>query len=155
MTKRKRSSLFVDPEVQGAIQKKIFLYAGWCMLFITIPLFIALAFIEPDRLYFQQFGTIWYRYWPIYVTLIAMLPFFIYDTLRLTNRFVGPVFRLRRELRRFAEGGDFQPIRFRGTDFWNDLAVQFNHLVERVKAAEKQVAANESTEARESSSAEI
>lgn len=154
MTKAKRSTLGVDPEVQGTILRRIPFYAVWCLLFINIPLLIAMAFLEPDRMIVEQFGAIGGRFWPIYVTLLAMLPFIAYDVLKLSNRFVSPVFRLRRELRRFAKDGDFQPVRFPDADVWNELAEQYNHLVGRVKAAEERLAALESTQPLESSSTE-
>jgi hypothetical protein len=51
------------------------------------------------------------------------------DTLRLTNRFVGPIYSLRRALREAAEGNVSRPLQFRDDDFWRDVADDFNRAL--------------------------
>lgn len=67
------------------------------------------------------------------VTLISAafgLPLILLRLIRLTNRFVGPVHRLKLSLRRLARRDAVQPIRFRQTDFGHELADAFNELLQ-------------------------
>lgn len=66
-------------------------------------------------------------------TLLLLAPIFAYDLLRLSNRFVGPIFRLRRELRRLSNGEPVTMIDFREGDFWHDTADSFNRVREELE----------------------
>ena len=63
------------------------------------------------------------------IVMAALCPAFMLDTIRFSNRFVGPISRFRRHLRDMADG---QPTKcqFRGTDFWTDMADEYNEAVE-------------------------
>ncbi len=140
MAKPERKKLFVDPSVQGALLKRIVLYWVFCLLFITVPLLIGKTFTEPDRLFFEQFGSLWSQYWPVLFTSLLLLPFVLYDVLKLSHRFTGPLVRLRREMGRLADGEAVQPLRFRDHDFWQDLADRFNVLADRMEADDREQA---------------
>ena len=62
------------------------------------------------------------------------------DTIRLSNRFAGPVSRLRNAMRKVADGGSYEPLKFRGNDFWTELADDYNRFMveteRRIAAAE-------------------
>jgi hypothetical protein len=64
--------------------------------------------------------------------MFFMLPIFIVDTIKLSNRFAGPIYRLRLTIRSLAEGETFRPLRFRDFDFWQGLADDFNMMVDRL-----------------------
>jgi hypothetical protein len=51
----------------------------------------------------------------------------------LSNRFVGPLVRLRRSMRKLARGEHVDPICFRDNDFWHDFANEFNAVAARVQ----------------------
>jgi hypothetical protein len=76
-----------------------------------------------------------YRYAPTVLVVLVLAPIFIRDFCKLSNRFVGPMVRLRRAMRDLAEGREVSPIHFRTRDFWKDLAADFNRVVERVQAS--------------------
>jgi nitrogen fixation/metabolism regulation signal transduction histidine kinase len=67
------------------------------------------------------------------LVLFFMLPAFIVDTIKLSHRFAGPIFRLRGVFRSLASGEKYQPLRFREMDFWQELADDFNRMVERLR----------------------
>ncbi len=50
------------------------------------------------------------------------------------HRFAGPMYRLRMALGQMAGGDVPQSIRFRSRDFWQDVAVDFNTVVERYES---------------------
>jgi hypothetical protein len=132
-----RKSLFVDAQVQGAIIRRLALYFCSTFVFLLLPSAIARTVLEPERLFFAHLRDVTSEYWPLLLTLIAMVPFVFYDTLKLTNRFAGPIYRLRRELQRFDNGEPISRIKFRDGDFWRELSIHVNSLLERVRVAEE------------------
>jgi hypothetical protein len=65
----------------------------------------------------------------ILLTLAVLLPKFVYDWLKASHRFAGPVEKLRRALRDLAEGKEYAELRFREDDFWRQLADELNSAV--------------------------
>ena len=61
---------------------------------------------------------------------------FIRDSFRLSNRFAGPIGRVRHALHELAEGKPFVPIELRKGDFWPEIAQELNAAVERVTRKE-------------------
>ncbi|RIK83542.1 MAG: hypothetical protein DCC67_05825 [Planctomycetota bacterium] len=76
---------------------------------------------------------LWWTHGPFLMVLFFMLPVFIVDTIKLSHRFAGPIFRLRGVFRSLASGEQFQPLKFRDMDFWQELADDFNRMVERLR----------------------
>ncbi len=133
MSKSKRRQLYVDRHLQGAIIRRVATYWACCVLFLVIPLCIGNAFRRPDLLFYEQFGNLWNQYWPVLVCMACILPFFLLDALELSNRFAGPLFRLRRHMHLLAEGKQVEPLQFREDDFCHEIALDFNRVLERHK----------------------
>ena len=55
-----------------------------------------------------------------------LLPMVLGRHRALSNRFTGPMLRLRRSMRALARGEHVEPIEFRGGDFWQEFAAEFN-----------------------------
>lgn len=130
-TKRRHRTL-VDHEVQGRLLRKISLQ--WATLFIanTLGLMIWLRMFEqPDATWGETLGDVTRRYLPFFVISTALIPAFLWDTLKTTNRFAGPIMRLRAALADASRGQAVKPLRFRTSDFWRDIADDFNTLVKR------------------------
>ena len=135
MSKSKRRQLYVDSHVQGTIVRRVVAYWACCVLFVVIPLCIGNAFRRPDLLFYEQFGNLWNQYWPVLVSMACMLPLFLHDALKLSNRFAGPLFRLRRHMHLLAEDKQVEPLMFREGDFCQKMALDFNRILERSKNA--------------------
>jgi len=65
------------------------------------------------------------------VLLVCLLPYFVYDSLKLSNRFAGPMVRLHRAIRGLSQGETVAPIHFRQGDFWPEVADDFNGMLDR------------------------
>lgn len=127
----RRRKLFVDPAVQGAIVRRALVYWMACLLFITLPLLIARTLAEPQKLVFEHLDAL-LPLLPVLLCSLAALPFVLYDLVRLTNRFAGPMLRLRRAMRQLAAGEAVAPIHFRDGDYWQELATHFNQIAARL-----------------------
>jgi len=128
-TQRKKH--FVDRAVQGAILLHI--VAHWAMFLFAAGLF--LFFIELLAGDPRDAGkNLLPRHGPTVLAVLVLGPILIRDLCKLTNRFAGPMVRLRRAMHDLAEGREVSPIHFRERDFWKDLAIDFNRVVERVQS---------------------
>jgi hypothetical protein len=145
---KKRTRLWVDPSVQGALIVRVLIYWFACMIFVTLPLALIQTLANPGQYLYQHYLDVLFRHWPILAALTAMIPLFIYDTILFSHRFAGPISRLRRELGRYEQGERIFPIAFRKGDFWRDLVDRINNLVERAETAERRLAEIEAESAR-------
>ncbi len=131
-TLKPRKKSLVDPEVQGGVLRKIAIH--WVLFFIanTIALMIWIRlFVQPDADWGTTFVDTLRRFLPFFVVTTALIPAFVWDTLKLTNRFAGPILRLRSAIADASAGRAVVPLHFRDNDFWKEIAVNFNGLMQR------------------------
>lgn len=138
-----RKQIFVDPKVQGALVFRVIAYWVVCVVTISVMLLCWRILTGPARTPFAHLDNMWFHFGPALIASFILLPLVIYDIVRISNRFTGPLFRLRRSMRELANGEDVKPIRFRGGDFWQDLAEEFNAVARRVRDGQAQPAASD------------
>ena len=131
-----RKKSYVDPQVQGALVKR--LTCHWIGFFAVAAViaFSLQVLANPFRPMSQHLQQLWWTQGPFLLVMVFLLPVFIVDTIRLSNRFAGPIYRLRQTIRGLAEGEPVRPLRFRDFDFWHGLAEDFNHMVDRLSNSE-------------------
>ena len=139
----KRRQWYVDTSVQKNLVSRLCFYCFASLLFITLPIAIFNSVRDLEQNFFVHIANVYFDHWPLLLTLSFLLPFAINDMLKLSNRFAGPVYRLRRELQRFADTGEMREVHFRDNDFWQDLAVGVNRLTHRIHELERQLAPEE------------
>ena len=130
---RFRKKYFVDPAVQGAIVRRLLLHWGYAMLTGCFCLLMLQVFTAGSTLSLgEHLGMFFERYSLLFATMILTLPLFIYDSLRLSHRFVGPMIAVRLALKKLAAGGSVPEITFRQGDFWPEIADDINTLARRI-----------------------
>ena len=139
--KHARKQNYVDSTVQGALLRRIVLH--WVTYFFVAGMAIVLlqAMLSgPDG------GTLTERvvkeikgFTLIGLILICIFPAFLLDTIRFSNRFVGPVGRLRRYLRGLGQEKNTERLAFRGGDFWAEMAEEYNTVAKLVEDQEKEI----------------
>jgi len=135
MKRRQRTIYFVDRGVQGSLMLR---FVGYWVLGLAVmfgllaayPIMLAACFPFGDRPTAVQIlaGT-WAMFWPAMLASLMILPAVLWDLTRMSNRFVGPVHRLRHSMRDWADGKDVNPVVFREGDFWCGFAEDFNRAV--------------------------
>jgi hypothetical protein len=133
--KKPRKRLFVDPKVQGALVLRAMLYWAVCLMTIMLMLLCWRIITGPARMFYTHLDDMWFHFGPALVASTLLLPLVILDMIRLSNRFAGPLLRLRRSMRALARGEHVEPIEVRDGDFWKDFADEFNAVAARVQAA--------------------
>ena len=134
MARKPRKQLLVDVKVQGALAVRVCFYWLLCIVGTTIALLCwRITTSGPARLFYLQLDDLWFQYGPVLLILAGLLPLIVYDMVRLSHRFTGPVLRLRNCMRKLAQGEHVEPIHFRKGDMWQELADEFNSLVKLVE----------------------
>ncbi len=136
----KRKQNFVDSSVQGALLRRIFCH--WCTFFVVTLISIVLmqtllgdpAKSVLDRLKFEL-GEFMF----IGMILLALFPAFMLDTIRFSNRFVGPIVRLRRHIRELGSEKNTDHCTFRDNDFWTEVAAEYNSVADLVKRQREEI----------------
>jgi nitrogen fixation/metabolism regulation signal transduction histidine kinase len=136
MAHQGRKKTFVDPKVQGALVRRLVMH--WCA-FIAVAALVAFCLqvlSNPFTSIREHAQNVWWTHGPFLLVMVFMLPVFIVDTIKLSHRFAGPIYRMRETIRSLAKGGAYTPMKFRDLDFWQGLAEDFNAMVERLTSGQ-------------------
>jgi hypothetical protein len=132
MSRTKRGTEYVDPEVQGALWRRLLLH--WlAYTAVAVVLAMGLEWMnDPFRPVKEILITAWWNYGPLLLVLMCLMPVFVFDTIRMSHRFAGPVYRLRQVIHNLASGEKAERVEFRDNDFWKEIAADVNRLVDRL-----------------------
>ena len=131
----KRNRLFIDAEVQGALLRRTLLYWFLGVFGLLAMLTIWEVVQRPELTLGEAFYACWLQSSPVVGVSLILLPVIMYDILKMSNRVAGPLFRFQQEMKKLAngKGDEMEPLRFRGGDFWGDLAKEYNRIVNQVR----------------------
>jgi hypothetical protein len=142
MTRSPRRQKFVDVKVQGALARRIiFHWLAFIAVSCGVSLFLQIL-SDPFRPVTENLRILWATQGPLMLVMVFLLPVFVLDTVKLSHRFAGPIISLRRAMREIAEGQPPRKIQFRKTDFWHDLADDYNTLADRLAGGNDASSAN-------------
>lgn len=128
-----RRRIFVDRKVQGALAVRVAVYWLCSLLSIALLMGCWTAIRQGPITAEQLLETIARQFGPVFAASLLLLPIIMIDSVRQTNKFAGPMFRIRRAMKQLADGELVQPIQFRKGDFWCDFAADFNRVAARQK----------------------
>lgn len=127
----KRTRILVDPKVQWAIAGRVLCHWGLLLVcLISIGALVRLMASTTEASFSDALWAALKSQAAVAGVMFVMLPIFVRDTIKLSNRFAGPMYRLRTALSKWAEGEETQKITFRDGDFWREAADDFNAVVE-------------------------
>lgn len=127
-----RRRILIDAGVQGTLVRRTAFYAAATALYLLVIFILSDALSHPQEPVSESLLRCLDEavFWAPGLMLLA--PLFAYDLIHISNRFVGPMFRLRRELRKLANGETVGPMFSRQGDFWSDASDSFNRLREEL-----------------------
>jgi hypothetical protein len=121
-----RRRMFIDRPIQSALLFRAAAYWGVSLMTqLLFVFFFAVVSSSPDSFYAKS-NHLWWHLELSVIGAMLLLPMILLDILRLSHRWVGPIFRLRSSLQALSRGACVPPIRFREGDFWQELAGDFN-----------------------------
>jgi hypothetical protein len=132
MAHPRRKKHFIDSNVQGTLARRIIFH--WFVFFLVTGLasFVLQVLANPFRPVTAHAQDMWLTHGPLLLVMVFLLPVFVMDTIKLSNRFAGPIFSLRRSIREIVQGKQPRKLKFRRRDFWHDLADDYNALLLRM-----------------------
>lgn len=124
--KHKRRQLFIDRPVQVVLLFRALLYWAVCLMAQLLLVFFFAMVTSSEEDFFANGPQLWWHLQLLLLSSAVILPVILLDLLKLSHRWVGPVFRLRKCLHALSRREPVPPIRFRNGDFWQDLAGDIN-----------------------------
>lgn len=149
MGQPQRKKHFIDANVQGSLIRRVISHWFVFLLVAFVVSFILQVLTDPFRPLSAHFRDLWWTHGPFLLVVFFLLPAYVVDTIKLSHRFAGPVYRLRRAIQDVAAGETPQAIKFRNNDFWQELAVDYNAMLARLNVLPENREANESPAADE------
>ncbi len=128
-----RRKLFVDKRVQGILIRQILIHWALAISVMFLYLLIMQVFSSPTRLSLGgHLSMMWSKYGILLIALVTVFPVFVYDSIKLSNRFAGPMVSFRNALDNLAKGQPMNGIRFRNNDFWHEISGNLNAVARRM-----------------------
>lgn len=140
MSKKMRRQHWVDSSVQGTLIRRILFH--WCAFFVVTLMCVSVMHLllgDPNKTMVERATSPGSGLMLIGVIMVALFPAFALDTIRFSNRFVGPIARLRRYMRELAAGEKVNSLAFRDNDFWADVADEFNTVSQIVQEQAREI----------------
>jgi hypothetical protein len=131
MSQPQRRKVFVDSRVQGALARRIILHWVVFLIVASLAAFLLQVLSNPFRPLADHAQELWWTHGPFVVVMAFLLPVFVVDSIKISHRFAGPIFSLRRAMREVAEGKPARKLKFRSGDFWHELSDDFNAMLVR------------------------
>ena len=140
MSRKQRRQHYIDSHVQGQLIRRILLHWG-AFFAVTLMCVTVMQLLlgDPTKPVVQRFLEPSREFILLGMILLALLPAFTLDTIRFSNRFVGPIARLRKGLRALGSDETVHPMTFRENDFWADAADEFNRVADRINQQTEEI----------------
>ncbi|MEM0924408.1 MAG: hypothetical protein AAGJ83_00085 [Planctomycetota bacterium] len=133
MSKSQRSRLLVDPSVQWSIAGRVLIHWGlFLVCLVSLGALVRILVAVGSQPFSEAWRSAAVSQIPVLGVMFVLMPLFLRDTLKLSNRFAGPMFRLRTSLKSLASDQAVDPIKFRQGDFWQEAAEDFNQIAARM-----------------------
>jgi hypothetical protein len=123
----RRRRYFVDPPVQGALLRQAIYY--WLWASATFALISFVYRVVPAWLSDTgQYESIWRDLGPYAIASLVLFPIVVVSAIRFSNRFAGPMVRIRGALKQLARGESPPRMLVRDDDFWPDVVDDINAI---------------------------
>ena len=139
MAKRSRLKKMVNWTIQGPLVVRLiahFLAYNAATLFLLLIIHginESVAAIADQPINTEPM-TLWQKAAPLVICMFLLMPFMIWDLVKLSNRIAGPLFRFESILKDFAKSGTLRPAKIRQGDLLTDYQSRFNEFVESLHA---------------------
>ena len=139
MSRKQRKKNYIDSHVQGSLLRRICFH--WAIFFgVNAMAMIMLQALlgDPSVTIAERLKMETCNFAFLGLVMLSLFPAFLLDTVRFSNRFVGPIARLRRHLRDL-NAGKTDHCSFRDNDFWAEMATEFNGVADLVDSQKREI----------------
>ncbi|MEY4567848.1 MAG: hypothetical protein RLY14_2818 [Planctomycetota bacterium] len=131
-----RRKLWIDNLVQGGLVNRIIIYWVSVLAYFAIGQVVFQWIDRPELSFEEHCGALMGTFGFWLPGLALLLPLIIFDIVKLSHRFVGPIYRLKKFLETVDTGKEKGQLWFRDGDFWSELVDPVNRIVNRMYTAE-------------------
>ena len=131
---RRKKTIVNVPVQMGMLVQTVTHWVSFVLLAFALLALWQFMLGGPDGTLMSCLEQTWKRHGAAFLVLIALLPVVIHDSMKLSHRIAGPIFRLHGAIRQLADGESIRPVKFRKKDYWHDVAEDFNRLADRFGA---------------------
>lgn len=134
MAKRFRLKKMINWTIQGPIVGRLLVHfiaynAATLFLLMTIYGYRGCLAAISEKPAAMGPMTFWQQAAPVIICMLVMMPFMIWDLMKLTNRIAGPLFRFETLMKEFTRSGTIKPATIRDGDLLTGYQVHFNDFV--------------------------
>ena len=134
-----RQQVWIDQHVQGVLVGRVLLYWSGLLIYFVLSVGCYHWWQNPEWTLTEHLWGMFDQIGPCLPTLFVLLPLIIFDIVRLSNRFAGPIYRLRKHLGELSQDSQTAPLHFRDDDYWQQLADPINLMQQKMLVLEQQV----------------
>jgi hypothetical protein len=135
----KRRQFRLDPAVRGEVARQSFYY--WLAYLAATVTFLAAWIGVVDQ------PTTWESFWsrlnelalPALVGSTMLLPLVFLQSVRFSNRFSGPLYRIRKTLAALSRGETQDSVTLRKDDYWQELAGDIDRLSRYIEKLQREL----------------
>jgi len=146
MSEVNRKKSYVDPQVQGALVRRLVIHWVSYVSVAAAVAFCLQVLSNPVQPLGEHIQKAWWTHGLFLLVLVFLLPVFVLDSIKLSNRFAGPIYRLRRTIHNIAQGDPPPRLKFRDFDFWQGMAQDFNLMIDRLSGRDIRLGEEDSAE---------
>ncbi len=134
-----RTRILIDPKVQWPIAGRLLCHwALFLVCLLSINTAVRLFATVVNEPFWEAFQSALVAQAPIVIVMFILLPVFLRDTLVMSNRFAGPMYRIRSTLSQLSSGKSVSSISFREGDFWLEVAKEFNVVLDQYESLKRE-----------------
>jgi hypothetical protein len=126
--------LLADRRLQGTLLVHTLVYWFYCLFSVCLIAMCWIVWTTRPSSSAEMVQRLWLNFGPALLGSVLLLPLVLMDCLRLTNRFAGPMVRIRRAMQQLAEGRVPEEVHVREGDFWQEFAGHLNQVIRRTDA---------------------
>lgn len=138
-----RQRVWVDRRVQGVLIGRVFIYWLLALIYFGASIICSQWWQNPDWSMSEHSLTFAEQVWPWLPSIVLLLPLVLFDIVRLSHQFAGPVFRLRSHLDNLQADTSTSPLAFRDGDYWQELVAPINWMQEEILRRDQKIKALE------------
>lgn len=127
-----RRKFWIDAQIQGILVGRIVVY--WMAVVVYFGVGIAVSqYCDNPEWTFTEHWQAWLAVaGPWIPSTCLLLPLVIYDIIRTSHAFTGPIIRIRQQLAKLNQNPNCTPLVLRQDDYWQDLIGPVNSLQHQV-----------------------
>jgi hypothetical protein len=134
MARPPRRKKFIDSRVQGSLVRRLVFHWMVFMIITALTSFVLLLLSNPFQPLSFHVKNLTSTHGPLLLVMFFMIPVFVVDTIKLSHRFTGPIYALRRAMQEVTQGQPPRQLKFRSSDFWKELGEDYNAMLAKLGA---------------------